>query len=88
MSRKARVLSLSKSFMEGISPDIVTMILQLADGKVKNIPLMILQKIQAAAILFRCDVVVGVRFRWSEHEGMTRVAVTPRCIKPPYKSPH
>jgi hypothetical protein len=50
MSRKAKTLSLSKSFIEGISPVVVSCV----DGVLRRdvtVPLMILQKMQAAAMI-------------------------------------
>lgn len=50
MSRKAKVLSLSKSFKEGISPEEVSIAIQTQDISLQHTPLMIRQKMQAAMV--------------------------------------
>jgi hypothetical protein len=52
MSRKAKTLSLSKSFIEGISPVRWLVLVRLMESRGGiSVPLMILQKMQAAAMV-------------------------------------
>lgn len=55
MSRKAKTLSLSKSFIEGMSPaevdGHVSQCLDMFSSRNGNVPLMILQKMHAAAMV-------------------------------------
>jgi hypothetical protein len=51
MSRKANVFSLSKSFMEGISPADWSVVMIASVASSVDLPLMILQKMHEAAML-------------------------------------